>query len=45
MRVRGHNGVGRAVQTDLTLLRLASANNAEQRKCWELMAQKFDVQF
>ena len=33
MRVRGPNNVGRAVQTDPTLLRYASAIT-EQKKCW-----------
>ena len=32
---------GRAVQTDPTLLRYASAIT-EQKKCWELLAEKFD---
>ena len=41
MRVRGPNTVGRAVQTDPTLLRNASAIT-EQKKCWELLAQTFD---
>ena len=41
MSVRGHNNVGRAVQTDPTLLRYASAIT-EQKKCWELLAEKFD---
>ena len=41
MRMRGPNNVGRAVQTDPTLLRYASAIT-EQKKCWELLAQKFD---
>ena len=41
MRVRGPNNVGRAVQTDLTLLRYASAIT-KQKKCWELLAEKFD---
>ena len=41
MRVRGPNNVGRAVQTDPTLLRYASAIT-EQKKCWELLAEKFD---
>ena len=36
MRVRGPNNVRRAVQTDLTLLRYASAI-MEQKKCWELL--------
>ena len=33
--------VGRAVQTDPTLLHYASAIT-EQKKCWELLAEKFD---
>ena len=41
MSVRGPNNVGRAVQTDPTLLRYASAI-MEQKKCWELLAEKFD---
>ena len=42
MRVRDPiNNVGIAVQTDPTLLHYASAIT-EQRKCWELLAQKFD---
>ena len=41
MSVRGPNNVGRAVQTDPTLLRYASAIT-EQKKCWELFAEKFD---
>ena len=41
MSVRGPNNVGRAVQTDPTLLRNASAI-MEQKKCWELLAEKFD---
>ena len=41
MRVRGPNHVGRPVQTEQTLLRYTSAI-AEQKKCWELLAQKFD---
>ena len=41
MSVRGPNNVGRAVQTDPTLLRYASAIT-EQTKCWELLAEKFD---
>ena len=32
---------GRAMQTDPTLLRYASAIT-EQKKCWELLAEKFD---
>ena len=36
MSVRGPNNVGRAVQTDPTLLRYASAIT-EQKKCWELL--------
>ena len=41
MRVRGPNNVGRPVQTEQTLLRYTSAI-AEQKKCWELLAQNFD---
>ena len=41
MSVRGPNNVGRAVQTDPTLLCYASAIR-EQKKCWELLAEKFD---
>ena len=41
MSVRGPNNVGRAVQTDPTLLRYASAIT-EQKKFWELLAEKFD---
>ena len=41
MRVRGLNNVGRAVKTDPKLLRYASAIT-EQKKCWELLAEKFD---
>jgi len=41
MGVLGPNNVGRAVQTDPTLLRYASAIT-EQKKCWELLAEKFD---
>jgi len=41
MSVRGSNKVGRAVQTNPTLLRYASAIT-EQKKCWELLAEKFD---
>ena len=41
MSVRGPNDVGRAVQTDPTLLHYASAIT-EQKKCWELLAKKFD---
>ena len=43
MRERGPNNVGRtsAVQTDPTLWRYASAIS-EQKKCWELLVQKFD---
>ena len=40
-RVRRPNNVGRAVQTDPTLLRYASTIT-EQKKCWELFAQKFN---
>ena len=41
MSVRGPNNVGRAVQRDTTLLRYASAIT-EQKKCWDLLAEKFD---
>ena len=41
MPLRGPNNVGRTVQTDPTLLCHASATT-EQKKCWELLAQKFD---
>ena len=41
MSVRGPNNVGRAVQTDPTLLCYASAIR-EQKKCWQLLAVKFD---
>ena len=41
MSVRGPNNVGRAMQTDPTLLRYASVIT-EQKKCWELLAEKFD---
>ena len=41
MSVRGPNNVGRAVQTEPTLLRYASAIT-EQKKCWELLTEKFD---
>ena len=41
MSVRGPNNVGRAVQTDPTLLRYASAITG-QNKCWELLAERFD---
>ena len=41
MRVRGPNNVGRALQTDPTLLRYASAIT-EQEKCWEMLAETFD---
>ena len=39
--MRGPNNVGRAVQTDPTLLRYVSTIT-EQKKCWELFAQKFN---
>ena len=42
MSVSGPNNVKRAVQTDPTLLRYASAIR-EQKKCWELLAEKFDL--
>ena len=41
MSVRGPNIGGRSVQTDPTLLRYASAIT-EQKKCCELLAEKFD---
>ena len=41
MSVRGPNNFGRAVQTNPTLLRYASAIT-EQNKCWELLGEKFD---
>ena len=41
MSVHGPNNVGRVVQTDPTLLRYASAVT-EPKKCWELLAEKFD---
>ena len=41
MSVRGPNNVGRAVQMDPTLLCYASAI-MEQKKCWELLAEKLD---
>ena len=41
MQVRGFNNVGRAAQTDPKLLRLASTIT-KQKKCWEMLAQKFD---
>ena len=41
MSVRDPNNVGRPVQTDPTLLRYASAIT-KQKKCWELLAEKFD---
>ena len=41
MSVRDPNNVGRAVQTDPTLLRNALAIT-EQKKCWELLAEEFD---
>ena len=41
MSARCPNNVGRAVQTDPTLLRYATAIT-EQKKCWELLAEKFD---
>ena len=42
MSVRGPNNVGRAVQTDPTLLRGYASAITEQKKCWELLAEKFD---
>ena len=41
MSMSGPNNVGRAEQTHSTLLRYASAIT-EQKKCWELLAEKFD---
>ena len=41
MSVRGPNNVVRTVQMDPTLLRYASAIT-ELKKCWELLAEKFD---
>ena len=41
MCMHGTNNVARAVQMDPTLLYYASAIT-EQKKCWELLAQKFD---
>ena len=38
---RAYN-VGRAVQTDPTLLRKPASAITEQKKCWELLAEKFD---
>ena len=43
MRLRGPNNVGRAVQTDPTLLCHASAI-MKQQKCWELLAPNFAQQ-
>ena len=40
MHVRGPNNVARAVQTDPTLLHTLAIT--EQKKCWELLAEKFD---
>ena len=41
MSVRGPNNVGRALQTNPTLLRYASVIT-EQKKCWDLLAQTLD---
>ena len=41
MSMCGPNNVGRGVQTNPTLLRYASAIT-EQKKCWELLTEKFD---
>ena len=41
LSVRGPNNVGRAVQTDPALCRNALVIT-EQKKCWELLAEKFD---
>ena len=43
MRVHGPDNAERAVQTDPTLLRYASAIT-EQKKCWELLAQSHQLQ-
>ena len=40
MSMPGPNNVGKAVQTDPTLLHYASAI-MEQKKCWQLLAEKF----
>ena len=39
--MRGPNNVGRAVQTDPTMLRNTSVIT-EQKKCWELLPERFD---
>ena len=41
MSVHGPSNIGRVVQADPTLLRYASAIT-EQKKRWELLAEKFD---
>ena len=41
MSVRGPNNGGRAVKTDPALVRYALATK-EQKKCWELLPEKFD---
>ena len=41
MHVRGPNNLGRALQMNPTLLRYASVIT-EQKKCWDLLVQKFD---
>ena len=41
MRVCDFNNVEKAAQTDPKLLRNASTIT-KQKKCWELLAQKFD---
>ena len=41
MSVCGPNNIERAVQMNPTLLRYALAIT-EQKKCWELLAEKFD---
>ena len=41
MRVRGFNNAGKAAQTDPKLLRYAWTIT-KQKKCWEMLAQKFD---
>lgn len=45
MCLRGPNNVERAMQIDPTLLCCALEQKkkfSEQKKCWELLAQKFD---
>ena len=40
--MRGPNNIGRAVQKDPTLWRYASAIKGKKKRCWELLAEKFD---